>query len=406
MGHFVKFLLPYKDDKGHNLSSDSQANSVIEEAKKRIKAGANGVAITYSANYGQTLKIHKTYNAGNWNTHTGGANQAGVITAMENFMGTTETALQGKLQIAPITTMSYESNGYGDYTHKEVIETDLKHIKNLLDQGWDVLGWVNQDTDPEYAVGGGVAKSLDQYGKPYFPKELSDLVQETLKKYATDYITDYTTNYVEQPVASPTATDIKAPLVTLPTPKPKKVTVNGNSYELVAFYYPGHNEWWDNTYQAPFLGNFYLCKFSLTIDNITATFHNAEAAFQCTKWWKDSSIRTKFENALTGNDAFKIKKHLSNPDYSYCGLGRDGAMMAVLKEKFAIPTFKTGLLATGNAYLLEHNAVEGRDYYWSDNHDGTGHNKLGISLMLLRQQLGGVGLPSGSYKVVDFTNQV
>ncbi|WP_299684659.1 hypothetical protein [uncultured Dokdonia sp.] len=187
MGHFVKFLLPYKDDHGNMISSDSQAFSVIEEAKKRIKAGAKGVAITYSANYGQTLEIHKTYNAGDWNTHTAGANQAGVMTAMENFMGTTETALQGTLQIAPITTMSYESNGYGDYTHKEVVEADLKHIKSLLDQGWDVLGWVNQDTDPEYAVGGGVAKSLDQYGKPYFPKELSDLVQQTFKKYTADY---------------------------------------------------------------------------------------------------------------------------------------------------------------------------------------------------------------------------
>ena len=181
MGHFIKFLLPYKDDKGNYLSSGAQAHSVIEEAKKRINAGAKGVAITYSANYGQTLAIHKTYKAGDWNTHTGGANQAGVITAMEKLMGTTETSLQGKLQIAPITTMTYEPNGYGDYTHKEVIEADLKYIKTLLEQGWDVLGWVNQDTNPDYAVGGGVARSLDQHNKPYFPKELSDLTQETLK---------------------------------------------------------------------------------------------------------------------------------------------------------------------------------------------------------------------------------
>lgn len=192
----------------------------------------------------------------------------------------------------------------------------------------------------------------------------------------------------------------------LTTPQPKQILINGKNYSLVAFYYPGYNEPWDNIYQASFMGNFYPCDFSVTIDSITATFHNAEAAFQATKWWKDDAARTQFENALTGNEAFHIKKGLSNPDYSYCGLGRDGAMLRVVSQKFALPAFKKALLASDDAYLLEHNAVKGRDNYWSDDHDGSGTNMLGITLMDVRNTLGGDGVPGGTYTVKDFTNNV
>jgi predicted NAD-dependent protein-ADP-ribosyltransferase YbiA (DUF1768 family) len=50
------------------------------------------------------------------------------------------------------------------------------------------------------------------------------------------------------------------------------------------------------------------------------------------------------------------------------------------------------LLATGTAYLVEHNEVVGRDTFWSDNHDGTGQNRLGVVLMALRKKLGGHGI--------------
>ena len=192
----------------------------------------------------------------------------------------------------------------------------------------------------------------------------------------------------------------------LPVPTPKNVVINGHSYTLVAFYYPGYNEPWDKVFNAPFLGNFYPCQFSLTIGGIKGTFHNAEAAFQATKWWGNAADRKLFENALTGADAFKIKKGLPNPDYGYYGLGRDGAMLAVTSAKFNLPDFKQGLLQTGSAYLLEHNAVVGRDNYWSDDHNGTGKNMLGITLMKVRQGLGGAGIPQGKYTVADFTNQV
>jgi len=188
--------------------------------------------------------------------------------------------------------------------------------------------------------------------------------------------------------------------------KPKHVTVNGQIYNLIAFYYPDRDAVWDAVYHGQFLANFYPCSFSLTINGVTASFHNAEAAFQATKWWKDAADRGKFENAKTGTEAFHIKKGLSSADYSYAGLGRDGAMKAVLTQKFSDPAFQQALLATGDAYLLEHNEVKGRDDYWSDDHDGAGQNMLGNTLMALRQALGGAGAPAGNYTVADFTAQV
>lgn len=192
----------------------------------------------------------------------------------------------------------------------------------------------------------------------------------------------------------------------IPPSKPKQVTINGQSYNLIAFYYPDRDAAWDAVYHGQFLANFYPCSFSLTINGITASFHNSEAAFQATKWWNNATDRGMFEKAQTGTEAFHVKKGLSNADYSYAGLGRDDAMKAVLTQKFGDPEFQQALLATGDAYLLEHNEVKGRDDYWSDDHDGTGQNMLGKTLMALRHSLGGAGAPAGNYTVADFTAQV
>ena len=67
-------------------------------------------------------------------------------------------------------------------------------------------------------------------------------------------------------------------------------------------------------------------------------------------------------------------------------------MYDILKSKFQNEALKQKLLATGNAYLLEHNEFLGRDKFWSDNKDGTGYNALGYMLMILRADLGGKNL--------------
>lgn len=176
------------------------------------------------------------------------------------------------------------------------------------------------------------------------------------------------------------------------SPNSNQVTISRVDYQLIAFYFPGYNTPWDDFYNASFFGNFWQAKLSLKIGSVSASFHTAEAAFQATKWWNHDNIRDQFENALTGSEAFSIKKHLSIlADSTYAGLGRDGAMKAVLESKFSDPNLQQGLMTTGAAYLLEHNSRTGRDSYWSDNHDGSGHNMLGRTLMSIRQSLGGSG---------------
>jgi predicted NAD-dependent protein-ADP-ribosyltransferase YbiA (DUF1768 family) len=189
-------------------------------------------------------------------------------------------------------------------------------------------------------------------------------------------------------------------------PKPKNVTIGGATYRLMAFYYPDHNTTWDVVYQGQFLTNFYPATFSFTHNGITGTFNCAEAAFQSLKWW-NTPHRQQFEG-ISGSAAFTLKKGLHNADYSYAGfLTSEAAMMAVLTEKFGDPDLQKGLLLTGDAYLLEHNEATGRDPGgWSDNNDGTGENLLGKTLMNVRLQLGGKGIPAGTYAVADFTNQV
>ena len=75
------------------------------------------------------------------------------------------------------------------------------------------------------------------------------------------------------------------------------------------------------------------------------------------------------------------------------------------------------LLGTGEAFLLEHNPKTGRDSSWSDNHDGTGKNWLGMQLMIIRDELSGrhtwtnwlrqhVNLANGQMKTGEWQNMV
>lgn len=191
------------------------------------------------------------------------------------------------------------------------------------------------------------------------------------------------------------------------TPTLLPVTVSGKKYRLVAFYFPGYKMPWDITYGAPFFSNFWPCTVTVTANtgkglgpDAIGTFHNAEAAFQALKWWYDKNLRAQFETCVTGDDAFRLKRKLQSnsstpPDYSYAGNGDNlGGMAVVLKAKFADPKLAAALIATKDAYLLEHNSNNTRDDFWSDNADGLGGNNLGISLMTQRQNLGGKPNPA------------
>lgn len=184
--------------------------------------------------------------------------------------------------------------------------------------------------------------------------------------------------------------------VPLPTPKPNAITFSdprtaSASVGVIAFYMPGYEEEWDKLCGGGFMGNFWeidVDGLKVTANDVTKTFTNSEAAFQTLKFWnKADDFRT-----LTGNEAFQMKKeHHGFEDFTYAGFGSNwSGMLAVLKGKFVdIDKYKDALMQTEDAYLLEHNSVEGRDQIWSNNSKGDGLNWLGLQLMLLRDEIKG-----------------
>ena len=184
-GTFINFLLPFR--KGEiGVSAEDQAKAILQKGQELIKNGSKGVGIIYSANYGQTHKIEETYKRGGWFTQTDGANQAAVMHRMESLMHSNQYKdLQGKLRIVPITTMDAHEGDperWNTQVHMEIVKTDLERIKTYLEDGWDILGWQNQNTvnDPRhpYAIGGGVAS---------IPAEVSNEIQKTLIHFAQGY---------------------------------------------------------------------------------------------------------------------------------------------------------------------------------------------------------------------------
>jgi hypothetical protein len=178
-GKFIDFYLPYSQD-GNHISAKSQAQKILQEADTLLKTCSFGVAIIYSANYGQTKTIRKTYAEGGYKTGTSGANQANVMTEMENLLDTPNYQhLQSKIRIAPITTMTYAD--YDGKDHITVVKDDLAQIKQMLENGWDILGWQNQTTiksQNKYAVGGGITN---------LSHDISDEIQSTLLSLASQY---------------------------------------------------------------------------------------------------------------------------------------------------------------------------------------------------------------------------
>ncbi|MDO7172623.1 hypothetical protein [Mariniflexile sp. AS56] len=61
----------------------------------------------------------------------------------------------------------------------DYVQEDLDYIKSLLDKGVDVSGWINQNSKPNYAIGGGVVGNLSP--------AIDSLIQTTLSQYSKDY---------------------------------------------------------------------------------------------------------------------------------------------------------------------------------------------------------------------------
>lgn len=184
---FINCNIAYKDENGKAISFDAQSIKILDQVKALKGQGYVGVGLTYSANYGQTKVINRTYMAGEWNTHTIGAHQAQTIMAIESNLASKYADLQGFFRIFPISTMNAYADGgpvskWNDDVHYGILTSDLDRITNYLATGWVTLGWQNQDTVGStvkpYAIGGHIAnmaKSNDNY------------VQQTLMQLAKDY---------------------------------------------------------------------------------------------------------------------------------------------------------------------------------------------------------------------------
>ena len=141
----------------------------------------------------------------------------------------------------------------------------------------------------------------------------------------------------------------------------------------------------DNSTTA-FLSNFHLCPIKIW----NLQFQCAEAAFQAAKFSPNQLAMKSFEN-LDGNAAFRLGSELmehwtQTARDEWHNTRRLDIMRDVLTEKFTQNAeLKELLLATGDAYLVEHSA----DGFWGDHLDGRGDNWLGDLAMQLRRQLGG-----------------
>lgn len=153
-----------------------------------------------------------------------------------------------------------------------------------------------------------------------------------------------------------------------------------------------HFVWFYKAQENPltaFLGNFHPSPIHLW----GMQFQCAEAAFQAAKFRPDHNLMQRFQN-LDGEAAFRLGRQLSsgwtiaqNNQWRQNNLR---VMREVIFEKFSQNIdLKDLLLATGNAYLVEHIPVRNRDAFWGDNFDGTGQNWLGRIAMEVRGNLGG-----------------
>ena len=190
-------------------------------------------------------------------------------------------------------------------------------------------------------------------------------------------------------------------------------------HEFIAFYFPDRETGYDKKFRSSFLGNFFPCEVRLR----GKRFRTAEAAFHASKFWHVPEALRKLQDAVTGSEAFAVSKAFRDfADLTY-GFGearpRSGdasyeAMLEVLWAKFSSPRLAERLLETGDAFLLEHNEVVGRDDKWSDNGDGTGRNMLGEALMATRARLRGhaardrpsVAMKAWSSRVREYASRV
>ena len=131
-------------------------------------------------------------------------------------------------------------------------------------------------------------------------------------------------------------------------------------------------------YKDP-LSNYYPTRFKM-FDRV---FHHSEGGYQFNKLW-DHGLTEEAErcvNYVRADDAMREGRK-ANPPTGHWLLSRVEVMRQILDEKWEqCPEYRTRLLDTGNAYIVENTTHA----YWGRGPDGNGLNMLGILHMQKRE---------------------
>jgi ribA/ribD-fused uncharacterized protein len=129
-----------------------------------------------------------------------------------------------------------------------------------------------------------------------------------------------------------------------------------------------------------FLSNF--ARYPIEIDG--RVWPTSEHYFQAQKFG-DVGHQEQIRHAESSMDAARLGRTLPGIRSDWETV-RDETMLRALQAKFTQHiALRDQLVATGTARLIEHTS---NDRYWADAGDGTGRNKLGELLELVRAELG------------------
>jgi ribA/ribD-fused uncharacterized protein len=149
-----------------------------------------------------------------------------------------------------------------------------------------------------------------------------------------------------------------------------------------------------------FLSNFYPA----TVEMYGLSYPSVEHAYQAAKTL-DPVERVTIRQAASAADAKRLGRIVTvRPDWLE---NRASFMLKLVERKFALPSLRDKLLATGSEELVEGNSWG--DTYWGVC-DGKGANTLGLILMLVRERLAaeerGEALPDAPGRASDWPDHV
>jgi N-glycosidase YbiA len=108
-----------------------------------------------------------------------------------------------------------------------------------------------------------------------------------------------------------------------------------------------------------------------------------EHYFQAQKF-SDSKFQERIRRAVTPKEARSLGQSRDFPLRADWDGIREEVMLRALRLKFKTPNARELLLSTGNRMLVESSPF---DYFWAAGQDGTGQNRLGHLLVLVRSEL-------------------